>query len=128
MTEIVHQRLFVRCIGMAPIPLDRIEVHELCRSSDAGHVARLKEDIAKDIGSRWAHPLDVVIRDGMDKRWVHDLSKFRLCVKPPPKGRFWCISGQHRLLAAREMLQEWKPVDNMDPQLKWWPGRIYEAS
>jgi hypothetical protein len=62
--------------------------------------------------------------------WLRSLVTNRLAVDPPPLSRFICIGGQHRLLAARQIHNEWVPSpenQEMDPSLGFYPANIYES-
>lgn len=126
----IHARVLNHRVGIACIPLDRIDMHEQHRPSTNTHVLSLKEELAKDINSRWAHPIDLVISDGVTKSWIKALQTNRLTLNPPASGRFVCIGGQHRLLASRRLLEEWEPSEEspeIDPSLAFYPATIYEA-
>jgi hypothetical protein len=93
-------------------------------------VLSLKQELAKDINSRWAHPIDVVIGTGVTKAWINALQAKRLTLTAPATGRFVCIGGQHRLLASKQLVEEWvasEECPEMDPSLAVYPATVYEA-
>jgi hypothetical protein len=126
----VHARFLHRRIGVAPIPLDNITIHEQHRTPNPSHISSLKNELNKDLNSRWAYPIDLVVDATVPMPWLRSLSTSRLTLDPPSSGRFTCIGGQHRLLAARQLYEEWTPSEEnqeMDPSLGFYPANIYET-
>jgi hypothetical protein len=127
--DIVHARLLRRRLGIANIPLTSIDMHPQQRPPSNPHVSRLKEELNKDLNSRWAYPLDLVVDATVPEPWLTSLAASRLTLDIP-SGRFTCIGGQHRLLAARELYDEWTPSEEngeMDPALGFYPANIFES-
>jgi hypothetical protein len=126
----VHARLLHRRIGIANIPLTSIDMHLQHRPPSLNHVSSLKDELNKDLNSRWAYPIDLVLDATVPMPWLRSLSTNRLTLDPPSSGRFTCIGGQHRLLAARQLYDEWTPSEEsqeMDPSLGFYPANIYES-
>jgi hypothetical protein len=125
----VHARILQRRIGIANIPLDCIDMHGQHRPPTAAHVSGLKDELEKDVNSRWAYPIDLVVGENVPIPWLRSLLSHRFTTVAPDLGRFICIGGQHRLLAARELQAEWIPSqedEGMDPSLSCYPANIYE--
>jgi len=128
MPDHIYQRMSRRLIGKAPIPILMIDGHAECRVRNNDHLEALRLDIAKDPESRWANPIDVVLGEDIDARWLTELNDNRLCDSPPPSGHFWCISGHHRLMAALLILDKWNPTgEEVDPRVTHWPANVYES-
>jgi hypothetical protein len=126
----IHARMLSCRVGIASIPIEIVDMHPLHRPPKDSHVLSLKEELAQDVNTRWAHPIDLVVGLYVSKPWIKSLYSNRLTLVPPAAGRFICIGGQHRLLAARQLLDEWEPTEDegdVDPSLTMYPATIYEA-
>ncbi|KIM22212.1 hypothetical protein M408DRAFT_28935 [Serendipita vermifera MAFF 305830] len=137
-----HVRMLQLRIGIAPIPLDAIVMHPHHRPPDETHVLKLTSELSQDASTRWAHPIDVIVHSGVDKTWLASLQKKRLLDTPPTPASenedplFWCISGQHRVLAAKRLLEDGprRSDDEMngdravDREMAYWPANVYDAA
>ncbi|KIM22361.1 hypothetical protein M408DRAFT_290666 [Serendipita vermifera MAFF 305830] len=135
-----HVRMLQLRIGIAPIPLDAIVMHPHHRSPDETHVFKLTSELSQEANTRWAHPIDVIVHSGVDKTWLASLQKKRLLDTPPTPASenedplFWCISGQHRVLAAKRLLEDGsrRSDDEMngdravDREMAYWPANVYD--
>lgn len=124
----VHARVFTRLLGIALIPLKSIQSHPSSRSPNIAHVTALKAELANDVCSRWARPIDVVIQKGVTESWIERLCDEKILDDQNIGGQFVCISGNQRLCAARELVSEWKPLDEseeMDVLMDHYPARVY---
>ena len=125
----LHTRILDRRITVAPIPLDQIDVYEQNREEDPEHVDALKKDILKDPNSRWGHAIHVVLGPDVDPAWLARVRGKQVTFSIPDKGRFCCISGWHRVLAARKIVEEWTSTPEaptIDGRLSVWPANVYE--
>ena len=126
----IHARVLNRRLGIASIPFDQIDMHPNHRPPKQSHVLSLKEELSQDVNTRWAHPIDIVIGANVPRKWIKALQTNRLPLEPPASGRFVCIGGQHRLLAAIKLADEWAPSEDapeMDSSLATYPATVYEA-
>ncbi|KIM29577.1 hypothetical protein M408DRAFT_22907 [Serendipita vermifera MAFF 305830] len=125
----IHARMIQRRIGIALIPLDAITMHPDHRPADKAHVRKLASELSTDADTRWAQPIDVIAPAGISNTWLDSLRTERLLTTPPPPApasnavapRFWCISGQHRVLAAKLLMKQ-----SAKDALAFWPATVYE--
>lgn len=94
----VHARILHRRIGIARIPLNLIDMHEIHRTLNPSHVSSLKDELAKDVNSRWAYPIDLVIDATVSMPWLRSLTTNRLTLDPPALGHFVSSGRPYRRL------------------------------
>jgi hypothetical protein len=126
----VHARVLSHRMGIANIPIGSVDLHSHHRPAESHHVVGLKEDLSNDASAKWAHPIDLVVGSNVPINWRESLQTRRLMLDPPTAGRFVCIGGQHRLLAAKMLAEEWVPTEDTPvrpPEYSSYPANIYET-
>ncbi|KIM27433.1 hypothetical protein M408DRAFT_169884 [Serendipita vermifera MAFF 305830] len=106
----VHIRLLQARVGIANIGLDSIKLHDDHRLPTGNHVEALKGELYKSAHTRWTYPIDLVACGNVPESWLETLADARLIDEPYHDGQFICISGQHRVLAAKQLAEGYPPV------------------
>jgi hypothetical protein len=129
--EDIHRRVLQARIGIAEISIDSVSFDQIpgYRSPNAQHVDDLTDSVGLTNATRWAHPIDVIITESVSEDWLDALASNAVGpTRASHEFKFIGISGQHRILAARKLREEWPLEDHPLPDwYGYWPATIYSS-
>jgi hypothetical protein len=95
-------------LGTAPVHIDQVQFHPSMRDESREHVDDLIRNFARDLITRWAHPIEVVLTGPVTDSWKEELRATRKLPHLPTGAELVCVSGKHRLAAAKRMVDRLK--------------------